>query len=286
MGSRSSTAGIRDAARDDERPPLPRERALVEVRNVSKEFRGGAVGVTALDDVSLSLGEGEIVTVLGPSGCGKSTLLAIVAGLETPTAGEVFYKGDPLRGSNTACGMVFQSDLLLEWKTALGNVLSQFELRGVRREQQHIERARALLRSTGIDQFADMHPRQLSGGMRQRVAICRALVHDPPLLLMDEPFGALDAMTREQMNLDIARLAQSLGQTMLLVTHSVEEALFLGDRVVIMSARPGRMIGEIKVDVPRPRTRWPSEDKAFGDYLVQTREMLRTWVTLGETDGS
>lgn len=254
--------------------------ALVDVRDVSVKFDTKAGSVDALESINLRVEEGEFVTVLGPSGCGKSTLLAVIAGLSPPSAGTVFVRGVEARGVQSECGMVFQQDLLLAWRTALENVLLQYELRG-ERARLHQERALELLRSVGLAGFEHRYPRELSGGMRQRVAICRALVREPPLLLMDEPFGALDAMSREKLNFGLASTAAAEHTTVILVTHSAEEALFLGDRVAIMSPRPGRIAHEVKVDIPRPRREWPTEGVAFAGYLQEVRDVLQEWEVIG-----
>jgi NitT/TauT family transport system ATP-binding protein len=178
-----------------------------------------------------------------------------------------------LRGPNVSAGVAFQRDLLLDWRSALDNVLLQFPMRGERAEP-HREYALALLRQVGVEAFADSYPYQLSGGMRQRVALCRALVHDPSMLLMDEPFGALDAITREQMAVDLASIAESSAKSVLFVTHSIEEAVFLSDRVIVMSGRPGRIIADIHVDVERPRRAWPHGLSPFDPFIKQAREAL------------
>jgi len=227
--------------------------AFIEVGGVSKSFvaRDGSKTL-AVDGVHLDIGASEFVSLLGPSGCGKSTLLTMIAGLIAPTSGEIRIEGRPVRGPHTNIGIVFQSDLLLDWRTVLGNVLIQFEMRGMRPEP-HKARARELIASVGLGDFEAKYPWELSGGMRQRVAICRALIHDPPLLLMDEPFGALDALTRAQLQIDLQNIWQSSRKTVVFVTHSIEEAVFLSDRVIVMTPRPGRVCEVIGIDLPRPR---------------------------------
>jgi NitT/TauT family transport system ATP-binding protein len=235
---------------------------MLELTNIEKSF--GRVQV--LDDITFSVPKGTFVSLLGPSGCGKSTLLAIIAGLEKESAGSVKVGGHTLSGPNSRAGMVFQKDLLLDWKTALQNVLLQFSMRG-EPTRPHEERARALLNRVGLGAFIDAYPRELSGGMRQRVALCRALVHDPDLLLMDEPFGALDAITREKVAIDLADLTSSGNKTVVFVTHSLEEAVFLGDTVYVLSARPGRLAARIDVDLPRPRREWPRGVSPFTPFI-------------------
>jgi NitT/TauT family transport system ATP-binding protein len=245
----------------------------VTLKALCKSFHSRQGSIEALRSIDLSVEEGSFVSVLGPSGCGKSTLLSIVAGLDAPSSGEVLVKGEPLRGPNSSAGVVFQKDLLLDWRTAKENVLLQLEMRGLS-ANEHAERAQQLLDMVGIGGFANAHPMQLSGGMRQRVAICRALVHSPSLLLMDEPFGALDAITREQITMDLGRITGESSNTVIFVTHSIEEAVFLGDRVVVMSARPGTIIADIRIDIPRPRTTWPRGEHVFDQYVKHARETL------------
>jgi NitT/TauT family transport system ATP-binding protein len=226
--------------------------SYVSVAGVAKTFRRGAMVTHALAAVDLELNEGEFVAVVGPSGCGKSTLLRIIAGLLTANAGSVKVNGSAVNAPQTNLGVVFQSPVLLEWRTVLDNVLVQIELRG-QDPKAYRARAMALLGRVGLGEFADRYPRELSGGMRQRTAIVRALIHDPPFLLMDEPFGALDALTREQMRIDLEALWMETGKTVLFITHSIDEAVLLADRVVVISERPGRVEREIPISLPRPR---------------------------------
>ena len=226
--------------------------SYVSVAGVAKSFRRGAVVTHALAVVDLSLHEGEFVAVVGPSGCGKSTLLRIIAGLLPTSAGAVRLDGRSVEAPQTNLGVVFQSPVLLEWRTVLENVLVQLELRGTD-PAPYRERALQLLGRVGLAEFADRYPRELSGGMRQRTAIVRALIHDPPFLLMDEPFGSLDALTREQMRLDLEALWMETGKTVLFITHSIDEAVLLADRVIVMSERPGRVEREIPIRLARPR---------------------------------
>jgi len=209
--------------------------------------------VSALQRVSLGVARREFVSVVGPSGCGKSTLLKIMAGLLPNSGGTVRVDGKPVDGPNTGVGIVFQHPLLLAWRTTAQNVMVPIEVLRLPR-QPYEARCRALLESTGLAAFANSYPWELSGGMQQRVAICRALVYDPPILLLDEPFGALDAMTRDYMNLELLRIWNASGKTVLLITHSISEAVFLSDRVYVMSPRPGTIVDVVPVDLPRPRT--------------------------------
>jgi NitT/TauT family transport system ATP-binding protein len=234
--------------------PVPADVAsdAIQIAGVSKAFRTADGEVVALERVDLGVRRGEFVAVVGPSGCGKSTLMRLVAGLIAPTTGTVRIDGKSIVGPHTDVGIVFQSPTLLDWRTVLGNVLLQLEMRGID-PRRYEERAQALLAAVGLGDFAGAYPRQLSGGMRQRAAIVRALVHDPGLLLMDEPFGALDALTREQMRIDLEDLWLASRKTVLFITHSIDEAVLLADRVVVMSPRPGRIDQMIDIDVPRPR---------------------------------
>ncbi|MFH9497217.1 ABC transporter ATP-binding protein [Streptomyces globisporus] len=226
--------------------------AGVRLADVAVRFRGKKRDVTALSDVSLDVAPGEFVAIVGQSGCGKSTLLKLVAGLLTASSGDVLLGGERVTGPRHDIGYVFQRAALLEWRSALRNILLQAE---IRRMEPAVARARAdeLIRMTGLGGFEDAYPHELSGGMQQRVALCRALLHEPPVLLMDEPFGALDALTREQMNTELNRIWRTTGTTVLLVTHSISEAVYLADRVVVMSPRPGTVTEIIEVGLPAER---------------------------------
>ena len=220
----------------------------VHLEQVGKRFGP----VQALAPVDLDVRDGEFVSIVGPSGCGKSTLLRLAAGLMPLSEGRVHVGGRVIDGPMTELGIVFQQPVLLEWRTALENVLFQVEMRG-KPARPHRARAMELLDQVGLKDFAGSYPHQLSGGMRQRVAIARGLLHDPGLLLMDEPFGALDALTREQMRLDLETMWMRRRMTVIFVTHSVDEAVLLSDRVVVMSPRPGRIDQVLDVHLPRPR---------------------------------
>ncbi|RDV05739.1 ABC transporter ATP-binding protein [Undibacter mobilis] len=215
-------------------------------------YNRGAKSTQALQETSLTIRKGEFVSIVGPSGCGKSTLLKMVSGLLRPTSGTITVDQKVVQAPVTDLGIVFQSPVLLEWRTVLQNVLMQVELRGYPKSAYH-DRAVELLTAVGLRDFKDQYPHELSGGMRQRASIVRALIHDPPLLLMDEPFGALDALTREQMRIDLENLWMSRPMTVVFVTHSLDEAVLLSDRVVVMSPRPGRVEQIINVDMERPR---------------------------------
>jgi NitT/TauT family transport system ATP-binding protein len=247
---------------------------LLEGRELSKRFVAGGEVVQALGSVSLRIDDGEFVAILGPSGCGKSTLLSILSGLEEATSGELSFAGSDVDGPLTEMGFVFQRDLLLDWRTALENVLMQYELRG-QSPRPHEDRARELLDTVGLSGFADSYPWQLSGGMRQRVAICRALVHEPRVLLMDEPFGAVDALTRERLNVELSALCSGPpSKTVVFVTHDIDEAVFLADRIVVMSSRPGRIVEEVPVPLPSPRTNELRQTTAFMEQVARVRAHL------------
>ncbi|MEU3186650.1 ABC transporter ATP-binding protein [Streptomyces sp. NPDC006923] len=226
--------------------------AAVGLTDVAVRFRTRKRDVTALREVSLDVAPGEFVAIVGPSGCGKSTLLKLVAGLLEPSSGTVRLHGERIDGPRPDIGYVFQRAALLEWRTARRNILLQAEMRRMPPATARA-RADALIAMTGLSGFEDAYPHELSGGMQQRVALCRALLHEPPVLLMDEPFGALDALTREQMNMELNRIWRETGTTVLLVTHSISEAVYLADRVVVMSHRPGTITEIINVGLPAER---------------------------------
>jgi NitT/TauT family transport system ATP-binding protein len=253
------------------------DQIFVDVRDVRKVYGESGDAVEALAAASLQVRRGEFVSLVGPSGCGKSTLLMIVGGLIAPTAGSVIISGAAVQGAQTDVGIVFQDPVLLEWRTSLGNVMIQVEARRLDRSI-YLPRARELLASVGLAGFEHKYPFELSGGMRQRVSLCRALVHRPRLLLMDEPFGALDALTRDQMNLDLQRIWLHDPVTVLLVTHSIPEAVFLSDRVFVMSARPGTIDAIIDVDLPRPRGLEALEQL---DFLQHVRKIKQHFARRG-----
>jgi NitT/TauT family transport system ATP-binding protein len=248
-----------------------RPAARVEIAGVRKRFQDA--GVTALEEVSLSIAAGEFVSVLGPSGCGKSTLLRCVAGLEVPSSGSVAVNGKAVKQPPEGLGMVFQRDALLDWRTVDDNLMLPIDFRRGDRAAAR-GRADALIALTGLKGFEARYPAQLSGGMRQRVALCRALVDDPVLLLMDEPFGALDALTRDQMNIELQRMWLTEHKTVLFVTHSITEAIFLGDRVVVMTPRPGRIADVIEVELPRSRRLAVRASDRFIGYANHIRTLF------------
>ncbi|MBI1724715.1 MAG: ABC transporter ATP-binding protein [Candidatus Tectomicrobia bacterium] len=230
--------------------------------------------VHALEGVSLQAEDGEFISVLGPSGCGKSTLMKALAGLLPPRRGSIRVYGEPVSGPTPGVGIVFQNAVLMNWRTVLDNIMLQVEVRRLDR-RAHLVRARDLIRLVGIEGFEHHYPFQLSGGMQQRVSICRALIHDPPLLLMDEPFGALDALTREMMNLELQRIWLDRRKTVLFITHSISEAVFLADRVVVLSRRPGQVRAVARVGLPRPRDLATMESPEFVKIVGELRRELQ-----------
>jgi NitT/TauT family transport system ATP-binding protein len=253
----------------------------IRVEALSKHYASRAGAVTALADISFSVAEGEFVAIVGPSGCGKSTLLKILAGLLSTSAGEARLRGTPIAGPRRDIGVVFQSPVLFPWRTVLDNVLLPVDVQHLGRERYE-KVALDLLGLVGLQGFEGRYPWELSGGMQQRVAITRALVHDPAMLLMDEPFGALDAMTREHMNLELQRIWLDKRKTVLFITHSIPEAVFLGDRVLVMTPRPGRILDDVAVDLPRPRPLEVMNTPEFGRYA---RAIRAQFSTRGSLDG-
>jgi NitT/TauT family transport system ATP-binding protein len=246
----------------------------VSLQNVCKTYAtANGEAVTALQKINLDIGSQQFVSVIGASGCGKTTLLRIIGGLETQYDGDVLLTGSKRSGPNKDIGIVFQDANLLPWRTALQNVLLpaqvlKLDMKGA------TERASWLLELVGLKGFERKYPFELSGGMRQRVAIARALIHDPSVLLMDEPFGALDALTREHMNIELLKIWHSAKKTVFMITHSISEAAFMSDRVIVMSPRPGRIIEDVMIDLPRPRDLDLLSDAVFGDYTRRLRRLL------------
>ena len=228
-------------------------RAAIEIDGITKTYRTSDGEVPSLRPVDIRIEDGEFVVVVGPSGCGKTTLLKMIAGLLPPSSGEIRVDGRPVTRPHRDVGIVFQSPLLLPWRRVLDNVMMPVEVKGLPRDTFR-RRALDLIKMVGLDGFEKKYPWQLSGGMQQRVSICRALVHDPKIVLMDEPFGALDAMTRERMNVELQRIQMETRKTALLITHSIPEAVFLGDRVVVMTARPGAVAAVYPIPLERPRS--------------------------------
>lgn len=251
--------------------PASAQRNNISLRNVSKVF-GGSGGVVALSDVSCEINDSEFVSVIGPSGCGKSTLLRILAGLIPYEEGEVEVSGQQVTGTMDQVGVVFQTSNLLPWLSVEENLTLGVKVNGGNVAAVDLAKMMATL---GLEGFEKNHPHELSGGMRHRVAIGQALIRNPGVLLMDEPFGALDALTRDRLNMELLRIWQAERKTVVLITHSIAEAVLLSDRVLVLSDRPGRLVEEVTIDLPRPRD--PShtrEDPRFGDYLVHLSELM------------
>jgi NitT/TauT family transport system ATP-binding protein len=246
---------------------------LIEYQNVRKTYNSGPEQLIALENISFGVGVSEFVTVVGRSGCGKTTLLKLTSGLLAPTTGSVEVAGTTVRGPLTNVGIVFQAPVLLPWRRTIDNVLLQIEARKLNTDDYR-SRALELLELTGLSGFENKYPHELSGGMQQRVSISRALIHDPPLLLMDEPFGALDAITRDEMNLELHRIWSESKKTVLFITHSIPEAVFLGDRVIVMTPRPGKVAEIMNIDLRHPRTTALRDDPKFIGYVRKIRERL------------
>jgi NitT/TauT family transport system ATP-binding protein len=244
---------------------------LVRVGDLQKIYRTrDGNEIHALKDVDLAIAEREFVSIVGPSGCGKTTLLKILCGVLARSSGEVLVGGRPIDGPSRDVGVVFQAPVLLPWRTVLQNVMVPIRIQG-RALAEFEVRARRLISMVGLAGFEHKYPSELSGGMQQRVGICRALVHDPSFLLLDEPFGALDAMTREAMNEELQRIWRESQKTVMLVTHSIPEAVYLADRVVVMTPRPGRIVDVIRIDLPRPRQLAMHNTPEFGRYVSAIR---------------
>jgi NitT/TauT family transport system ATP-binding protein len=248
--------------------------SVVEIKGVTKTFAKG--NVTALENIDLEVDPGEFVSLIGPSGCGKSTLLRVIGDLTPPTSGTIAVNGKPARRARNDgdYGIVFQDAVLFDWRTVAKNIALPLEMLGWDRDKRKA-RIEAMLDLVELRGFADHHPWQLSGGMQQRVAIARALAFEPALLLMDEPFGALDEMTRERLNLELLSIWEKLGSTVVFVTHSISEAVFLSTRVVVMSPRPGRIAGVVEIDLPTPRTAETRYTPRFFELVTSVRELLR-----------
>lgn len=258
---------------------------VIAIREVSKTYQARNGDVAALADVSFDVRRGEFLSIVGPSGCGKSTLLMLIAGLLPASSGTIEVNGRPVSKPVTDLGIVFQEDLLMDWRNAIGNVMIQGDFRKI--DRGHLEhRAHELMAMVGLSDFENAYPYELSGGMRQRVAMCRALVHDPPLLLMDEPFGALDALTRDQMVVDLQRIWLSTGCTVVFITHSITEAIFLSDRVLVFGRAPGQIRKELSVDIPRPRHMVDRDKHGFASLEREIRgELSRLGIIRDDTYG-
>lgn len=245
----------------------------IELVNVEKRFGSQDRSTLAVSDVNLTIERGSFVSLCGPSGCGKSTLLSMVLGLQSPTGGEIRIGGKTVTAPSTQIGTVFQDASLMPWRTVLSNILYPIELRRLPKKQFE-DRARELLELTNLEKFANHYPAELSGGMRQRVAICRALIGDPDILLMDEPFSALDALTRDEISVELQSIWSKHNKTVLFVTHSIREAVFLSDRVVVMGLSPGRIVEEFEIDLDRPRTLAIETHPRFNFLIHEVRESI------------
>lgn len=254
-------------------PGAPTAVPFLEIRNLQARFTSHLGELEALEEVSFSVSRGEFVCLIGPSGCGKSTLLRIVAGLIPPTEGEILLEGRPRRLPSSQVGLVFQEPTLLPWRTVRGNVALPLQMRGVT-DREVDRRTAELLTLVGLSDFGDEYPANLSGGMAQRAAIARALAQHPELLLLDEPFGSLDAITRERMASELLRIWEQKHRTVLMVTHSVEEAALLSDRVVVLSARPGHVVDIVEVPLPRPRSPAMLSSSELQSVAQRLRERL------------
>lgn len=251
----------------------------IALNNVSKTFRSGELTVEALRDVSFHIEDGEFVSIIGPSGCGKSTLLRLISGLIAKSGGDIDVDGQTVTEPLGNVGFVFQSPTLFKWRTIMQNVMFPYDVLESRGEAEgdravYETRARRLLDMAGIAEFADAHPKTLSGGMQQRAAICRALVHDPTILLMDEPFGALDEFTRERMNLELLQIWDQTRKTVAFVTHHIPEAIFLSDRVIVMTPRPGEVAADVVIDFERPRSPEIRDSLGFHEKTTELRRLI------------
>lgn len=248
--------------------------SFINLESVRKTYNVRGQEIVALSDVSMEIEEGDFISLVGPSGCGKTTLLKILAGLQIQDSGivKIGNDGTPFDPAKDI-GMVFQQALLLKWRKVLDNVLLPAELLGLSAKESR-ERALELLSMVGLEGFEDKYPYELSGGMQQRAAIARSLIHDPKLILMDEPFGALDALTRDRMNLELMQLWSKSRKTIIFVTHSIQEAVFLGTSVAVLSARPARMADNFRIDLPMPRRLDVRTNKDFGDYTLRIYKLL------------
>lgn len=251
-----------------------REWTMIEIQNVQKVFETKKKDkVHALNDVSFDIEDNQFITIVGPSGCGKTTLLRLLVGLDKPTSGQVVIGNKPVTSPRRDVGMVFQQPNLLIWRDVLSNVLFPIEILKLP-IKKYKDEAHRLINLVGLQGFENKMPNELSGGMQSRVAICRALIHDPSFLAMDEPFAALDAMTREEMSIWLLRLWEEKRKTVVFVTHNIREAVILADRVIVMTCRPARVLKDIKIELPRPRSIEMELDTRFGDYLEEIRGLI------------
>jgi NitT/TauT family transport system ATP-binding protein len=251
------------------------EKNIIIAQNLSKSYwTRKKEWVSALENINFTVGETSFISIIGPSGCGKSTLLKIIAGLIPSSSGDCHIDGRAVRAPSQDVGFVFQNAVLLPWFTVLENVLLPIKIQKRQERDSYVDQAHKLIEMVGLKGFENSYPFELSGGMQQRTAIIRALIYDPKVLLMDEPFGALDAMTRDQMNIELMRIWAGSRKTILFVTHSIQEATLLSDRVIVMSARPGKIIEDLVIDLPRPRTTHSTATERFDQLTSQLRNLL------------
>ena len=259
--------------------PVPSKTSGINLSGVSKTYGTGEGKVQSLRPLDFHINDGEFFVVVGPSGCGKSTLLKLISGLLAPTSGEIHVDGKKVTEPHGDVGIVFQNALLLPWRNIINNVLMPIDMKNLPRAQ-YMDRAKQLLKMVGLEGFEKKLPWQLSGGMQQRASICRALVHDPKIMMMDEPFGALDAMTREKMNVELSRIQRTTGKTILLITHSIPEAVFLADKVLVMTERPGGIAAIYDVPLGRERNLDVMSNPIFTDLVARIRKHFMTNSTL------
>lgn len=252
---------------------------MIRIESVTKKFKRGDHVVHALGPVDLQIEKGEFITILGPSGCGKTTLLHMLGGFESASSGRVLLDGQPITKPSRKLGMVFQEATLFPWKTVLQNIAWPIEQTGVSR-MQALDRATEYLDKVGLHKFGKAYPNELSGGMRQRAALARTLAMEPEVLLMDEPFGALDAQTREEMQEELTRMWQTSGLTVVFITHDITESIFLGDRVVVLGGKPGQVMETCRIDLPRPRSAATKSDPRVLEYRAHLWELIRRGATV------
>lgn len=252
---------------------------MIRIESVTKKFKRGDHVVHALGPVDLQIEKGEFITILGPSGCGKTTLLHMLGGFESASSGRVLLDGQPIGKPSRKLGMVFQEATLFPWKTVLQNIAWPIEQTGVSR-MQALDRATAYLDKVGLHKFGKAYPNELSGGMRQRAALARTLAMEPEVLLMDEPFGALDAQTREEMQEELTRMWQTSGLTVVFITHDITESIFLGDRVVVLGGKPGQVMETCRIDLPRPRSAATKSDPRVLEYRAHLWDLIRRGATV------
>ena len=265
--------GLNSVSQEPQPSAAAQDNPTIVLTDVEKVYRGRRGRTHALARTSLTIDKGTFVSLVGPSGCGKSTLLNIIAGLLKVSSGEVVLDQQKVVRPSQHVGMMFQQSVLLPWRTVIGNILLPTQIQKLDRSR-YVDRARTLLEQVRLGGFERHYPRELSGGMQQRVAICRALITDPSVLLLDEPFGALDSITREGLNDLLSEICAETHKTTVLVTHDIDEAVYLADRVLVMSPRPGRVVKDMKIDLPRPRVPGIRRLTEFADYTAEAREVL------------